>query len=66
MKTKEFGNGRFSRNLVDAAVMKAASRMAFTLSDSSLDACFRLEECDFTAPGNLKTARPHVLGFKAA
>ena len=66
MKTKEFGNGRFSRNLVDAAVMKAASRMAFTLSDSSLDACFLLEECDFTAPGNLKTARPHVLGFKAA
>ena len=68
MKADEFGNGRFSRNLVEAAIMRAAVRVMSTFrEDTDLDTCFTLEECDFAAPDNLKEEKKtNVIGFKAA
>ncbi len=68
LKAEEFGNGRFSRNLVEAAIMRAASRTVGSLSPGAdLSACFRLEACDFGAPDNLKEdKRKRVIGFGAA
>ena len=65
---EEFGNGRFSRNLVESAIMKAASRVLNAkTADSDLDAFFCLEDCDFTRPGNMKKDKTtKVIGFSAA
>ncbi len=68
MKVEEFGNGRFSRNLVESAIMRSAARaMSAETAENNLDSWFILETCDFTAPDNLKSeksARP--IGFRVA
>ena len=68
MREEEFGNGRFSRNLVESAIMRSASRtMSAMSSDTNLDAYFTLESCDFAAPDNLKNGKQtRVIGFGAA
>ena len=68
MRAEEFGNGRFSRNLVESAIMKSASRIMNAMpAEASLDAFFTLESCDFTAPDNLKDGKKaRVIGFNAA
>ena len=68
VKTEEFGNGRFSRNLVESAIMKAAARAMGSLSaDADLNALFCLKDCDFSAPDNLKKEKKsRVIGFCAA
>ena len=68
MKAEEFGNGRFSRNLVESAIMRSASRtMSMLPSETCLDVYFTLESCDFTAPDNLKDGKKtRVIGFNAA
>ena len=68
MNGEEFGNGRFSRNLVEAAMMKSASRVMGTgVTETDLSTCFRLESCDFTLPDNLKKEKKaRVIGFSAA
>ena len=68
MKADEFGNGRFSRNLVEAAVMRAASRIIDTMTpDADFDSLFVLEAGDFAAPDNLKKEKKtRIIGFSAA
>jgi len=68
MRVEEFGNGRFSRNLVESAIMRSASRtMSAMPSEANMDAYFTLESCDFTAPDNLKDGKQtRVIGFSAA
>ncbi len=69
MRTAEFGNGRFSRNLVEAAMMRAAVRvMNESAAKPDLRALFRLEESDFALPDNLKQSEPAArpIGFRAA
>ena len=67
MKEKEFGNGRFCRNLVESAIMKAASRtMEPGAENSDMNACFELKDCDFAAPSGMKRNRARVIGFCAA
>ena len=67
MKCREFGNGRFSRNLVESAIMNAAERVMKTVpADADGEEFFRLQACDFIAPANLKEQKSvHVLGFCA-
>ena len=68
MKAEEFGNGRFSRNLIEAAIMRSASRTMSTLqSDADLSTFFTLEDRDFAAPENMKKEKKaRVIGFCAA
>ena len=68
MKTEEFGNGRFSRNLVEAAIMRSASRTMLSVSTlSDPEAYFTLESCDFAAPDNIKKEeQTRIIGFGAA
>ena len=68
MKADEFGNGRFSRNLVEAAVMRAASRTINTMTpDADFDSLFVLEASDFAAPDNLKKEKKtRTIGFSVA
>ncbi len=68
MKMDEFGNGRFSRNLVEAAIMRAASRTMSTVqTDADLSAYFTLEDCDFTPPDNMKKEKKaRTIGFSVA
>ena len=68
MKAEEFGNGRFSRNLIEAAIMRSASRTMSTLqSDADLNTFFTLEGRDFAAPDNLKKEKKtRTIGFCAA
>ena len=67
-KVEEFGNGRFSRNLVEAAVMMAASRVMKKRSeDRNFEEFFLLQSCDFMAPAHLDTQKePRSIGFLAA
>ena len=67
-RTPEFGNGRFSRNLVEAAVMKAALRTTDELTpDADPEKVFRLKACDIEAPDNMKEEKKtRVIGFRAA
>ena len=66
-KTEEFGNGRFSRNLVEAAIMRAASRAMGAAAGGDLNAFFTLEESDFAAPDNLKKKeKKRTIGFDVA
>ncbi len=68
MRTKEFGNGRFSRNLVEAAIMRSASRTMLSVpAGSDPEAYFTLESCDFAAPDNIKKEeQTRIIGFSAA
>ncbi len=68
MKADEFGNGRFSRNLVEAAVMRAASRTINTMTpEADFDSLFVLEASDFAAPDNLKKEKKtRTIGFSVA
>ena len=66
MKTEEFGNGRFSRNLVEAAIMRAALRAMDAGAGGDLNAFFTLEESDFSAPDNLRKEKKRTIGFKIA
>ena len=68
LKAKEFGNGRFSRNLVESAIMKAACRtMENKAADIDLDTIFGLEDCDFEMPDCVKKEKQvRVIGFCAA
>ncbi len=67
MMAEEFGNGRFSRNLVESAIMRSACRTVAGLpAGADLSACFTLEGCDFTAPDNLKKKDRKTIGFSVA
>ena len=68
VKSEEFGNGRFSRNLVEVAIMRSAFRTVNSVpSGSDLKAYFTLEPCDFAAPDNMKKeGKTRTIGFNAA
>ena len=70
LMTAEFGNGRFSRNLVEAAILKSAARVMRTLTENEnedISKLFCLKACDFVAPDNLKREeKSRVIGFSAA
>ena len=60
----ESGNGRFSRNLVESAILKAALRLADQEEPGDI---FVLKESDFTEPENKKDGhRCSVIGFHVA
>ena len=66
--SEDCGNGRFSRNLVDAAIMKAAVRVTAAASaGDGADGWFCLVADDFETPGNIKKRAPvRTIGFRAA
>ena len=65
----EFGNGRFSRNLVEAAIMKASERMVRLMpTEGEAEVQLQLEAGDFVMPENLKNKECTVrrIGFEVA
>ena len=68
MQSEDFGNGRFSRNLVDSAIMNAALRVVDLPMDTTPEEdFFRLEAEDFVMPEHL-TEKTNVIpiGFRVA
>ena len=67
VRSKEFGNGRFSRNLVEEAIMKAAARVMQAAPAEDLSAYFLLEACDFAVPDGVKPEKSaRTIGFSVA
>ena len=68
MKMEDFGNGRFSRNLVEDAIMNAALRVSkLPAEDVPENAYFHLLAEDFKMPRHLKEKTPvRLIGFQAA
>ncbi|MGN1164764.1 MAG: AAA family ATPase, partial [Candidatus Ornithospirochaeta sp.] len=66
MVHKDFGNGRFVRNMLERAMMRQANRLTFSYSPEMSDSVLMtLIPDDFTAPDKLSSDQPLFMGFSA-